>query len=152
MINLYQLYVGSENTNYNAYGVSERGKIKQRKRYEDLIEGIKVYVDQYPLDQKLSINEVCQTFGINSCKLKKMFKEQFQCSVYDYFITLRMQHAHMLVSTGTLAFKEIAYRVGYNEYSSFVKYFRKHHQQLPKQVRLHAQKHYFISKDEQEAD
>lgn len=139
IINLYQLYIESKNAASLNQTNRNHSKLKQRKRYEIIIEEIKMYIDSYPLNQKLSLKQLSLDFGINSYKLKIMFKEQYQCNVYEYFISIRMKHALILIETGTLAFKEIAYMVGYNDYSSFVKFFKRHYHLLPNQVRLKAQ-------------
>lgn len=140
IVHLYQLSLNTRSNLHSETSISNHIKIKQRKRYETIIEEVKMYIDNFPLHQKLTLKHLSLHFGINLFMLKKMFKEQYQCSVYEYFITLRMKHAYLLIETGTLAFKEIAYMVGYSEYSSFVKYFKKYYDILPKQVRLKAQK------------
>src|SRR5690606_28368178 len=72
----------------------------------------------------------------NSNQLKKLFREQYQCSVYEYHISLRMRQAYLLIETGTLPFKEIADMVGYPQYSAFVNYFKTYYNILPKELRM----------------
>src|SRR5690606_22581715 len=88
-----------------------------------------------PYTERISISQLSKNFGINRTKMKQLFKEQYHYSIYQYFIHLRMTHAYLLVQTTTLQFKEIAYMVGYKDYSTFVKYFYRTYNQLPKEIR-----------------
>lgn len=135
VINLYQMYLDSRYFKTFMIENFEINRLKERKRNEFIIEDVKVFVDHYPLHKKLTLNQICKQFGINSNQLKKLFKEQYQTSVYEYFISLRMKHAYLLIETSTLAFKEIAVMVGYPQYSAFVNYFKTYFDILPKEVR-----------------
>ena len=135
VINLSQMYLDSRHFKPLITENFEINRLKERKRNEFIIEDVKVFVDHYPLHKKLTLNQICKQFGINSNQLKKLFKEQYQTSVYEYFISLRMKHAYLLIETSTLAFKEIAVMVGYPQYSAFVNYFKTYFDILPKEVR-----------------
>ena len=135
VINLYQMYLDSRHFKPFMTENFEINRLKERKRNEFIIEDVKVFVDHYPLHKKLTLTQICKQFGINSNQLKKLFKEQYQTSVYEYFISLRMKHAYLLIETSTLAFKEIAVMVGYPQYSAFVNYFKTYFDILPKEVR-----------------
>lgn len=140
IINLYQLHVDTKHFRpLHRKSTIERGRLKQKKRNEDIIEQVKIYLDNSCLTQRLRLKQLCMDFGINSNQLKKIFKEQYQCTVYDYHISLRMKHAYMLIETGTLPFKEIAYMVGYPQYSAFVNYFKSYYKILPKELRIKTQ-------------
>ncbi|WP_430613197.1 helix-turn-helix domain-containing protein [Flavobacterium sp. JP2137] len=136
LINLYQLQI--DNKYFNpAYlkDTIEKGRLIQKRRNEDIIEQVKFNLDNRSLSQKISLKQLCIDFGINSNQLKKLFKEQYQCSVYEYHISLRMKHAHLLIETSTLPFKEISEMVGYSQYSAFVNYFKMYYKILPNQLR-----------------
>ena len=136
VINLYQMYLDTKHFKSLITENFDINRLKERKRNEFIIEDIKVYIDHYPLNKKLTLNQICKKFGVNSNQLKKLFKEQYQTSVYEYFISLRMKHAYILIETSTLAFKEIAVMVGYPQYSPFVNYFKSYFNTLPKEVRF----------------
>ncbi|WP_177766215.1 helix-turn-helix transcriptional regulator [Flavobacterium sp. I3-2] len=136
VINLYQMYLDTKHFKSLITENFDINRLKERRRNEFIIEDIKVYIDHYPLNKKLTLNQICKKFGVNSNQLKKLFKEQYQTSVYEYFISLRMKHAYILIETSTLAFKEIAVMVGYPQYSPFVNYFKSYFNTLPKEVRF----------------
>lgn len=136
VINLYQMYLDTKHFTPFITENFDINRLKERRRNEFIIEDIKVYIDHYPLNKKLTLNQICKKFGVNSNQLKKLFKEQYQTSVYEYFISLRMKHAYILIETSTLAFKEIAVMVGYPQYSPFVNYFKSYFNTLPKEVRF----------------
>lgn len=112
-----------------------KSKMNNRRRDYILIEEIKNYIDRAPYTERISISQISKNFGINRTKMKQLFKEQYHYSIYQYFIHLRMTHAYLLVQTTTLQFKEIAYMVGYKDYSTFVKYFYRTYNKLPKEIR-----------------
>src|SRR5690606_1983821 len=118
-------------------GLNKPLKSKMNNRHRDyiLIEEIKNYIDSVPYTERISISQLSKNFGINRTKMKQLFKEQYHYSIYQYFIHLRMTHAYLLVQTTTLQFKEIAYMVGYKDYSTFVKYFYRTYNKLPKEIR-----------------
>lgn len=136
VINLYQLHLDSRLFPHNLTDQIEKGRLKQKRRNEDIIEQVKLHLDNRPLSHKLSLKQLCMDFGINSNQLKKLFREQYQCSVYEYHISLRMRQAYLLIETGTLPFKEIADMVGYPQYSAFVNYFKTYYNILPKELRM----------------
>lgn len=131
-INLYQLHLATKNSNIH---IKNRGRLQQKKRNEHLIEQVKIHLETNPISHKLHLKDLCSDFGINSNLLKKTFKEQYQCGVYEYHISLRMKHAYLLIETSTIPFKEIAQMVGYKQYSAFVNYFKSYYQILPKELR-----------------
>ncbi|MBA5791566.1 helix-turn-helix transcriptional regulator [Flavobacterium sp. xlx-214] len=136
ILNLYQIHL---DTKYFSKGLASEStemiKLEQRKRYRDIIEEIKEHIDQLPLSERLQLKQICKSFGINSFQLKKGFQELYQCCPYDYFLTLRMKHAHLLVETSTISLKELSQMVGYSQYPTFSTQFLKTFQIRPRTLR-----------------
>lgn len=136
IINLYQMQI--DNTLYYK-GMSRESaefkKLEQKKRYQDIVQDIKQHIDQHPYSELIRFNTLCKNFGINSFQLKRGFQELYQTSVYDYFLKLRMKHAHMLIKTSTISLKEISQMVGYTHYSTFSSQFYKLFEIRPKEIR-----------------
>lgn len=136
IINLFQIQLHNKHfmKSYSTQTV-ERIKLEQKKRYRDIVQEIKQHIDQLPHSELIQLRQLCKKFGINIFQLKKGFQELYQCSAYDYFLTLRMKHAYLLIETSTISLKEIAQMVGYAQYSTFSAQFYKTFQMRPRELR-----------------
>lgn len=65
-------------------------------------------------------------------KLRKLFRQTFGQSVFDYYQTLRMQEAARLLKQHHLTVSEVGYRVGFTNLSHFARVFEQHLGQKPK--------------------
>jgi AraC-like DNA-binding protein len=59
-------------------------------------------------------------------KLRKLFRQTFGKSVFDYYQTLRMQEAARLLKEQHLTVSEVGYRVGFTNLSHFSRVFERH--------------------------
>ncbi len=136
VINLYQIRLQKEyfKATYEMTR-TETVRLLENKRYYETIEKIKNYIEQLPLTVRVSMKEVVKAHGINSGLVKKLFKEQYGCGIYEYQISLRMDKAYYLISSTEKSFKEIAAETGYLQYSDFVKYFKQYYNILPGTLR-----------------
>lgn len=117
---------------------TEMIKLEQKKRYRDIVQEIKKHIDQQPLFELIELRKLCIKFGINSFQLKTGFQELYQTSVYDYFLTLRMKHAYLLIETCSFSLKEISQMIGYAHYSTFSAQFYKLFKIRPRELRKEA--------------
>ena len=113
----------------------EKSKLEVRRKNEILIEKVKNYVDNHPLKERVIITVIAKEMNSNATKIKKLFKEYYQICIYEYFLSKRMQHAHLQIETSEQYFYEIAESVGYPLYPEFIKCYKKHYNMLPKEVR-----------------
>ena len=75
--------------------------------------------------EKLILNELCQTFGLNPDYCNKLFLQHFSCNYSNYLKTLRMEKASQLLQQD-LTIAEVASQTGYPDYFYFIKVFKKH--------------------------
>jgi AraC-like DNA-binding protein len=68
-------------------------------------------------------------------KLRKLFKQTFGKSIYDYFQTLRMQEAARLLKDGLLNVSDVGYRLGFTNLSHFGRVFERYTGTKPKKWR-----------------
>lgn len=142
VLNLYSIQIdnnykcSSDNEDANNKNILN---ITRRKRIQDLIEQAKHEIDRHPRSKILRLKNLCKNLGINSFQLKKGFKEQYQCTPYNYFKAIRMKHAYLLIETGTVSLKEISQSVGYVHYSTFCSQFYKFYNILPNELRKRKQ-------------
>ena len=73
----------------------------------------------------LSIKEIADKSFMSEVYFRKIFKKEYGISPQRYIITLRIQNAVGLISTGYYSLKDVAYMSGYNDYKYFSVEFKK---------------------------
>src|SRR5690606_32879109 len=69
-------------------------------------------------DPSISLEEIAGVLRLSNRRLTSMFRESFGQSPYAYFIQLRIRKAkEMLVSSSSLAVRDVAVRVGFRDAS-----------------------------------
>ncbi|MTI60344.1 MAG: helix-turn-helix transcriptional regulator [Firmicutes bacterium] len=99
-----------------------------------LQKGIK-YLNQH-FQEDISIEKMCFEIGISFNKFNELFKENMKIKPGHYLIELRMNQARKLLSKSDISVSEVAYQVGYNSLSSFIKRFKAYFKITPKQFQL----------------
>ncbi|QTL97372.1 helix-turn-helix domain-containing protein [Iocasia frigidifontis] len=99
-----------------------------------LQQGIK-YLNQH-FQEDISIEKMCSEIGISFNKFNELFKENMKIKPGHYLIELRMNQARKLLSKSDISVSEVAYQVGYNSLSSFIKRFKAYFKITPKQFQL----------------
>lgn len=153
ILNLFQIQLDSKHFRQDIS--SETGtliKLQQRKKYREIVMDIKNHIDQLPLSGDLHLKPLSIDFGINMLHLNNGFVELYQCTPYDYFLTLKMKHAYLLIETDTITLKEIAQSMGYAHYQTFSKQFHKIYNIWPRELRIKSRKAYYSTDDEPSAD
>ncbi len=82
------------------------------------------FVDQYYYEE-LSLSALSEKFGIDSSYFSKMFKAQTGENLMLYIAHKRIERAKQLMKQGNTNLTEIAYLVGYDDYTYFNRVFRK---------------------------
>jgi AraC-like DNA-binding protein len=79
------------------------------------------------------INELSVFANMSPTKLKRLFKQIFGNSIFNYYQEFRMKEAAMLLKEGKLSVSEVGYRMGFINLSHFSKVFKTHIGMRPKQ-------------------
>ncbi|MBR6178726.1 MAG: helix-turn-helix transcriptional regulator [Bacteroidales bacterium] len=82
-----------------------------------------------------TLRELAASVGTNECTLKKVFKQMFSITVFDYLNDLRMNKAARLLADGDSAINDIAQDLGFSSQSHFTTSFRKRYGLTPKEFR-----------------
>jgi len=78
------------------------------------------------IGEPITIKELSRKVAINECYLKKGFKELFGTTVFDFYQSLRMEHAKFLLYEKGLTVTEVSLLLGYSSISHFSTAFKKH--------------------------
>lgn len=87
------------------------------------------------LNRIMLMEEVAAEIGMGYSKFRKVFKDYTGFSPAQYFLRLKMEQAKDYLLNTSLSSKEIAYRLGFDSVSYFIKLFRQYHGQTPSEVR-----------------
>ncbi len=89
--------------------------------------------ERYTTD--ISLSEIADTFHMSYKYFSRYFKNNFQTTLSDYIMKLRLERAELLLSTGTLPVTEIAMQTGFNNLSFFIRVFKKAYGYTPLKYR-----------------
>ena len=70
-----------------------------------------------------SIAELAKFAGVSETKLKKIFKQVFGKTIFQYFQNFRMQEAARLLSEERLSVSEVGYQLGFTNLGHFTRVF-----------------------------
>ena len=71
---------------------------------------------------------------MSSTSLKTKFKKMYGTTVFEYFQSVRMQRARILLLTHKYSVKQIGHQLGYSNLSNFTIAFKKEFNQLPHEL------------------
>ncbi|MCG8572691.1 MAG: AraC family transcriptional regulator [Spirochaetes bacterium] len=100
----------------------------------DYIENILEFI-QNNYQRSITVNQMSQYLGINRSYFSNLFKKRIGTSVQDYLIKYRIDKAKELLITSEYSVAEISHFVGYKEYFTFYKIFKKLTGLSPKQYK-----------------
>ena len=83
----------------------------------------------------ISLSDIAQRYGYSEDYTIKLFKKEYGTTPYQYLIKKRLQEAERLLVTTTVAVEEISRSVGYNDFSTFYRDFKKRFGMSPSEVR-----------------
>lgn len=109
------------------------GLSEQQPNKEDVK---KIYAIRDKIIADLSINpnlsDLAKYFGTSESKIKRLFKQIFGDTLYNYYQVLRMKQAAFLIREQRLTIAEAGYQMGFTNLSHFARVFEKYHGVKPK--------------------
>lgn len=78
-----------------------------------------------------SIRSIARSLALSESTLKRNFKQVFGTSIYNLYLQKKMQQARQLLAENNVSVKEIAYKLGYEKPSNFIRIFKKHYSFSP---------------------
>jgi transcriptional regulator GlxA family with amidase domain len=90
------------------------------------------------LEQPLSCAELARLSGVSTRQLERLFRKYLGRTPRRYYLELRLNQAHRLLTQSTLPVMEVALACGFVSPSHFAKCYREKFDQVPKSTRLPA--------------
>ena len=72
----------------------------------------------------LTLDNVCRRFNMSKSYICQIFKNETGTSVIDYYISLKMKEAKLLIREGKYNFTQISEKLGYNSLHHFTRIFK----------------------------
>lgn len=85
--------------------------------------------------EKLTIDNIAKSCGINRDKLTRGFRELYQCSIAEALSERRLRHARQMLAASDLPVASIGYRCGYLNNASFTRAFSRRFGMAPTAMR-----------------
>lgn len=114
--------------------LTQKRTVKLTKEDEENLNAAARYIENH-FAFGVNSEQLCRIALMGSTKLKTAFRDYFGCSISEYIISKRIDHAqHLLIATD-LTVREIAKAVGYERSDSFSSQFRRITGLLPTEYR-----------------
>ena len=117
------------------------GHAPQRKTMgrgvDDLPNAVRAAIDliEGNITEPLRVPEIARHAGISQRQLERQFNQAIGCSVVQFGMLLRLQHARVLLISTDLSVREISAASGFNSLSHFAYAFRKCFNRRPSEYR-----------------
>lgn len=89
------------------------------------LQEVRAFIDANFSDPNLSLSLIADRFGLSSSYLSRLFKDAFGENFVDYLAGVRIDAAKKLLKETAEPIQELALRVGYANYMSFSRAFKK---------------------------
>lgn len=97
---------------------------EQNEAEPNLINKIALYIEKNFI-KKLTLEKIADTHGISVSKLCHDFKKEFNCTVFEYILNLRLNYArNLLLSNPNAKTKDTALNCGFDDISYFCKAYK----------------------------
>ncbi len=115
--------------------VSDRDVSSESRNKDCISQAIKLINENYWQD--ITIAYVARYVGLDRTYFYRLFKNAMSLSPQEYLIATRLSKAMILLKDTSLKLGEISLKIGYENYISFVKVFKKKYGITPKEYRAH---------------
>lgn len=101
-------------------------KERELRQGYGLIMEVRQYIADHFSNPDLSLNMLCDQFGIRASHLSRIFKEELGINFVDFVGQVRSERAIELLRESDLAVQDIAAEVGYLHVNTFNRVFKRH--------------------------
>lgn len=108
---------------------------ESRNQVHSKMLSVEKMLDVYLEKDLPSIRTIAKDLALSESTLKRNFKRVFGTSIYHFYLQKKMQQARQLLAEQNTSVKEIAFRLGYEKPSNFIRVFKKHYSSSPGSLR-----------------
>ncbi|MFD2330829.1 helix-turn-helix domain-containing protein [Cohnella sp. GCM10020058] len=101
-------------------------KERELRQGYGIIMEVRQYISDHFCNPDLSLNMLCDQFGIRASHLSRIFKEELGINFVDFVGQVRSEKAIELLRESDLAIQDIAAEVGYLHVNTFNRVFKRH--------------------------
>ncbi|MBN2221932.1 MAG: AraC family transcriptional regulator [Vallitaleaceae bacterium] len=109
----------------------EKGSRTDKKEYSKEVGQALEFIERNYSNPKLSIEQIAKELHISKFHLMRKFKEALGITMHQYINKERLMKARTLMKEGNSP-SDIAYMVGFSDYTSFARAFKKFYSHSPK--------------------
>ncbi len=124
IVNFFKQYIDDKQTDK---------KILRKYTLNQINDAAKIINEE--LDNLPNIKDIASKVGLSQNLLQNGFRYQFDCSVHDYILNLKLKRALLLLEESELSISEITFEVGINSKSYFSKIFREKYGLSPREYK-----------------
>lgn len=118
-------YSDLEKSLVNAVNVIEENKLsKNISKYNDIVKQVISYLNRH-FSEEIKLKDVSDMLYINTNYLSIIFKKTMGKTFSQYLTEIRMKEACELLNHTAYSIEEVCGKVGYTDYYSFIKAFKK---------------------------
>lgn len=94
------------------------------KNGSDIYNKIIFYLEEH-IREFVTIEDICHDNLIGRSQLQKLFREQHQCGIIEFFTEMKVEFAKQLIRENQLNFTQISDFLGYSSIHYFSRQFKK---------------------------
>ena len=98
---------------------------EEHRSIRDYVKFIKEYVEEN-YEKEIQLRDLAAIIHVSVSYLSVCFKKEMGIPFTEYLVRYRMNKAKELLAEGNISCKEVAWQVGYEDYSQFSKMFKKY--------------------------
>lgn len=111
--------------------LSRYSSIKSTRSLE-IIRKVQEFVAAHYMEDTLSVEDIAAFVILDASYIRKLFNKYMKCTITDFILTTRMEHARRLLEDGETNITRIAALTGYKDSGYFSKCFKKYFGVSPK--------------------
>ncbi|WP_105619450.1 response regulator [Vallitalea okinawensis] len=119
----------------NLFYYTTKKYMKKNNKKDAVIDDIKEFIHKnYSND--IGLSQISELYHMNASYLSNLFKKETGENINQYITKIRIENAKKMLTAPSVNIKELAYLVGYSDYTYFYKVFKKVTGKTPKQYNL----------------
>lgn len=97
-----------------------------------IITRVQNYIREHYMEENLSVEQISDYMILDASYIRKLFSRYMKCTITDFILTTRMEHARKLLEQGETNVTRLSAAVGYKDSGYFGKVFKRYYGTTPK--------------------